>query len=435
MKARVLQSFGVAAGAGLTALAPLAVGVVPVHGFLVVSLLSALALGGVAFYTLANASAHTKNRLEGILLAATATCATVAMLDIAARPLSRPLLHYRPSDMYIRRWNANPSLTHYDPNVLYVDTTYGDLAAQTGETEDRQYREEAFSTDAWGFRNDSIPTSPVDIIVLGDSFAAGTGTTQSEIISEVLKTEYRQITYNLAAANNSPWQSYAALAVHMDSIPTHGKTVVAWLLFVGNDLEDLHDGAFGPTNPNEIETFGFWIHSVTAFQTFRYRSPLRQSVERLFQATDTPVDTVGRISLSQGKTMLTYKPYERRQRQSLASVEGHLYYQRLVDTLLAMERLANANDLKVLVIIIPDKTAIYGPQADTTASGFATAVESVVSPTKMCFLDLATGLRLKARSLYAESGDVLWWLDDSHWNGLGHAAAADLIMQSECMPE
>jgi hypothetical protein len=46
------------------------------------------------------------------------------------------------------------------------------------------------------------------------------------------------------------------------------------------------------------------------------------------------------------------------------------------------------------------------------------------------FIDLKPTLLEEARREYEKSGGLIWWADDTHWNGQGQRAAARVIYQN-----
>jgi lysophospholipase L1-like esterase len=47
----------------------------------------------------------------------------------------------------------------------------------------------------------------------------------------------------------------------------------------------------------------------------------------------------------------------------------------------------------------------------------------------IAFCDLKPDLVTAARTAYAQTGALVWWPDDTHWNEAGHRAAADAVYE------
>ena len=67
---------------------------------------------------------------------------------------------------------------------------------------------------------------------------------------------------------------------------------------------------------------------------------------------------------------------------------------------------------------------------DPAPTGFTRAVLEPCAENGIRALDLRPALIEEAERLRATTGEFLWWRDDTHWNGLGHAAAARAIQES-----
>lgn len=62
-------------------------------------------------------------------------------------------------------------------------------------------------------------------------------------------------------------------------------------------------------------------------------------------------------------------------------------------------------------------------------SGFSVVLRGLCEQHGFLFLDLKPALAAASRRAYASSGALLWWYDDTHWNGHGQRAAAAAIGQ------
>ena len=107
-----------------------------------------------------------------------------------------------------------------------------------------------------------------------------------------------------------------------------------------------------------------------------------------------------------------------------------------------MKKLSNERHLKVVIVLIPCKEEVYPWVYDQSQawsssrqpSGFADALEEVTRHQGIGFLDLKPYLIDAARSSYEESGQLLYWHDDSHFNPSGHRIAASIIYRELLSP-
>lgn len=85
------------------------------------------------------------------------------------------------------------------PNQQLSRVEEGDLGHGTKYAVSRQV---TWVTDEYGFRNrESRDVGELDVVIVGDSFVAGTGLTQDQILPEVLEREHGFKSYGFAPAN------------------------------------------------------------------------------------------------------------------------------------------------------------------------------------------------------------------------------------------
>ena len=81
----------------------------------------------------------------------------------------------------------------------------------TGDPSFREPRQIDFRTDALGYRNDTVPHQ-IDVVVLGDSFAAGAGVTQTATFAHTLATRHGLSVYNLSYPGG-PYEQYLNFSI------------------------------------------------------------------------------------------------------------------------------------------------------------------------------------------------------------------------------
>ena len=352
---------------------------------------------------------------------------TVAAADLALRELAVHQLYYRPDDRYLCRWPPVPILVRYEPDAVFQRRTHGDLAAMAGKSELREERDLHFETDGRGFRNTGpLPSEPLDILLLGDSFGVGTGTSQESTWGALLAERWGYATYNLSTPGG-PWNELMNLKAELDRLPTQAGTVVLWAIFGGNDLDDDYpEGLDLPEPGGPLERFA------VSYRSFRRHSPLR----RLTRRFSTSRETVLERTLPGDGRFLFLELYAKRADRSLAEVLEHSSHGALERIFAEMRRLASKKRLEVAVVFLPTKAEVYAPVLDGSGtwsdarepSGFATAVQTLCERQRFLFLDLTHHLVEAARSRFPR-GEYLWWRDDSHWNVAGHQAAAEAVVE------
>lgn len=366
---------------------------------------------------------------------------TIFGADFALRLFSRELLYYRPNEMFLDKWPSLPLVSRYKKNAHYDGEVYGDLAAMQSNANLREVRRVVFDTDAFGFRNSTaLPTDDAyDLIVLGDSFGAGLGTTQNRTWVSQLQGRYGVNTYNLSIPGGSPWQSYVLFASEADRLTVHPGSVVLVTIFSGNDLDDYYyekDVAFSELPWNSAwQSFGVRVNS------FVKRSPVLQLIKRLRHGNSSENNVLIR-KLPGGRTMLFYEPYVARRNRTEAIVRDHQSYPKLISAICGIKNVAAKHGLTVAVALFPSKEQVYGWLVDETPpwgkapgpNGLGEALKASCKENGLAFTDLTSSLGQAAQNVWKKSGDVIYWTDDTHWNEKGHGIVADIISKTICIP-
>lgn len=410
-----------AALAALSTTLPFAVGILK-NG-----LIEVLLLVPVAWFLVTSR----KDRAAPALLLLVSVCLTATICDLILRPILGARLHYSPMNQYQRRLPALPMLGRWDALVNFSGPVYGDLAAMTGDPAFREPRHIEFRTDALGFRNNKVPAA-VDVIVLGDSFAAGVGVTQTGTLAPRLAARYGLSVYNLSYPGG-PYDQFINFSLEVPKLMLAAKAELVWTLFAGNDLED--DGG----EIWEIEALPWQrglSSALVAYRTFRGRSPLRQGWNALRSRWRGISQQVIVRALPDGRPLLFYGPHEVWGERPRAEVERHPNFAKLRKTLQAMRAATDRMGVEVFVVLLPTKGEVYrellNPQAASDASGpsgFAEAVLGACRDAGLRCRDSKPYLRETARRLYAASQDLLWWRDDTHINESGHQAIASFVAE------
>jgi hypothetical protein len=342
-------------------------------------------------------------------------CAGVAGLDVGLRAAIGDTMFDRQSLVFVHTWPVDPDLTRGEPGVRDEREVRGDLTGMLGDLRAAEPRRVRFATDAHGFRNDRLPARPVDVVLLGDSFALGEGTTQDATWATLLGGRGLEV-YDVAYPG-SPGAEVLNLAYEAPRLPLRDGTVVVWALFAGNDLWEHYPRRIAPLHRGPLARLE------TELVSFRTRSPLRLL---LFERASARPDLVQAARRPSGEQVLFFTPYVERAREELTTLRAEPRYPLLVESVGLMKRVAAAHHLRVLVVVLPSKAEVYGELAAVprrTPTAFAGAVTPLARAVGFEVLDLAPALRAEA-DRRGERGRLLWWRDDTHWNEDGHALAA-----------
>ncbi len=174
--------------------------------------------------------------LSSALVSYIAACFTLSAVDILLRPIYGPLVHATPLNIASRKLPQLPIVGRWDPYLSLKMESYGDLAAMAGDLSFREPRRVVFRTDGAGFRNER-ESGPFDVVVLGDSFPAGGGTTQDRVYSSLLEQHYGLRTYNLSYPGG-PYDQYVNFAIEGPRLSLAPNAHLVWSFFTGNDLDD-----------------------------------------------------------------------------------------------------------------------------------------------------------------------------------------------------
>jgi hypothetical protein len=368
-----------------------------------------------------------------VALVLLSVCFGVTLSDMAARPLLSYLFEVRPAERFIYRWQPLPQLKRYVASVNFEGVTYGDLAAVSGRKSWREERRVKFLTDEYGFRNEpsrtGVEARPLDVIMLGDSFGVAAGTSQEETLSNLLAHGYGLSVYNLSVSRENPRQEYANLLLEGKRLKVRQGTRVLWLVFPGNDLDEPYYPEL--ENPQPVWP-GPLKRLVNGVSDYRSRSP----VHRLLSPDES--ESVIERKFVDGRRVLFFAPYAQRRSRTAEDIMRHPNFGNLKATLEAMERLARERGLTVSVALVPSKEEVYSwvldakpPwSADVGPSGFSAVLRGLCELYGFSFLDLKPSLVEASKRDYEKSGALLWWRDDSHWNGDGQRAAAAIIYKT-----
>lgn len=388
-----------------------------------------LLLGPVLWYLLAPSVPSMGANLLVSLLAA---CLSVSALDLALRPLLGQRLHYTPTNIFPRKLPTLPIVGRWDPDVDKDMEAYGDLAAIAQDPSLRETRKVRFETDAAGFRNHQ-EKGPFDVIVLGDSFSAGVGTTQERVFSSLLQQRGRHV-YNLSYPGG-PYDQFVNFAIEWPRLTLTPDALLIWTLYVGNDLDDGYGATWDPQQFPRRSGLAPWA---VRFRTFRNRSPLNQIMQGLQARWVDDLEGILIRRLPDGRPMLFVKTHEAWGQRSRQEVEAHPNFPKLEKTLLAMRSLAGARRLPMVLLIFPTKGEVYRwvlegrppKPEDGDPSGFALAVLEACRRSGIACLDAKPALLAAARQRYERDGALIWWRDDTHFGEAAHEAVADLILNS-----
>jgi hypothetical protein len=321
--------------------------------------------------------------------------------------------------------------------------TYGDLAALGNLPKAREYRAERFTTDRLGYRNPPALAegAPIDAILLGTSFSVGAGMSDDDTLASQLSQRSGLTVYNGSGAEYLQATAVARAAALAGSLNLRGRTVVyehlerhdpppQWPVDVqarqavamtapctGQDPSALvmaRCRLVGLVGPTLVSPLHIW----TA-QAFRHLED-----DRILPNASASLVTP--LRLRNGHSMLFF-PLDLESTGRPRDVGGTAEHFVWLQSELA--RL----DLQLLVVLVPDKSTVYGPLLarplpdSEKAAHFLDSLESGLGRRGITAIDLTPALRHAAETGFPRN-EYVFWSDDTHWSPRGIAVAADTIL-------
>ena len=323
----------------------------------------------------------------------------------------------------------------FEPNRSYAKPrTYGDLARSWRYRGLRRLSPEAFSTDAWGFRNTADQPGPVRWLLVGDSFGVGSGVRDESTLASQIAALSGERVYNASADHplSLPDIQFTASRLGM-----RGGTVV-YEFMERQDMpapDDPPGRQFGDGPPRAADdprqrwrTFTAQARvSRLAILADRAWDAMATSMESTGEGASSGLDlrVASRVLLN-GQSMLFLGADDDAARDS-----GRRFSP---DYLVWLDSELARSNLRLLVLLVPTKSSVYGP---LTREGAAPASK------RTPFSRLAEALRsrgvsvvdsteaLKARAAVDLSrNQYVYFIDDTHWNERGIEIAARALVSA-----
>lgn len=304
--------------------------------------------------------------------------------------------------------------------------SYGDLSSSANLPRLRQYRDEKFYTDSAGYRNRGETGKPFSgILLVGDSFAAGSGVTQDQSLGAQLANASGCPVYN-GGMTKRFWDL-------VDDLQMKGGLVI-WQQSERNPLLVSTDPPPSPRKQLIIQVFGperapALLRGYAYIQAFLSYSPAQILSGRLVKyLQDDHIlpnpyrSTVTQARLKNGRDIL-FLPSELKNYETERPADPAAFVN-------LQAKLAQRS-VGLLVLLVPDKYAVYRELLDPVPSSpvrrpFLDLVEERLTAAQVPVVNLTARYRARASELLSK-GDYIYWLDDTHWNGEGIREAVKAI--------
>jgi hypothetical protein len=333
-----------------------------------------------------------------------------ALLDV--------MLRFAPPQWYTFRVHEFAMITGphdqgpFRTNLTYQNSrAYGDLASLGNCTDCRQYRPMSIHFDERGFANPAS-SGPYDAILVGDSFGIGAEQREDSTLASQISQRTGLSIYNACSPVRAITRENLLALIDQLGM-THGTVFF--------ELMDWSLGYFRAAQ----EAPGF--EGLERWSRNAEYSPLtnvsRELVGRIYdgQLMPNPYEVnVVRKLLPDGRSIL-FQPDDLRDGVPDAPKLWARYFR-------VLNKELRQRNFRLIVILVPSKYTVYQLLIkDAPKTNKSEAFEELQKRLKdMPVVNTTAGLQ-QAASDELEHGRLLYWRDDTHWNGDGVRVAADQL--------
>ena len=306
------------------------------------------------------------------------------------------------------------------PDSRFSGEVAGNLV-QLGISTDHRYQVDVHY-DHNGFRNDQDYTQ-ADIAVIGDSFVEAAILPREQSLVQLIEDRLGHTAVNLGQIAYGLRQELEVLERY--ALPLKPKLIL-WVLFGGNDLRDIgyyewqleHFDELDKPLPLKRRLFSYNAFSATT-KLFRQGFHLVPKTSR-----DRALNHSGQFLRADGVTERVYFG------QTTDPWTPH-QWQVTIDTLTRANHLSMENGAEFVVIYVPRKFRVYKdhlkllPDHSISSWEITTLAETLgtwCADNDIHFLDTSPHLEK-----YVSEGIHPYFIDDVHWNQLGHETATSAI--------
>lgn len=355
------------------------------------------------------------------------------LLDVSLRALPPKLIAFRGMEALGTFATGNGPFAH---NGFYRNLrSYGDLANMGNFPQMRQYREDVFTTDAEGYRNRQTMVSPFrGILLLGDSFAVGSGVRDDQTLSEQLSNRSGCPVFNGGDSRNTT------------ELMNHLHMPGGLVIWEQSERDPLPQFNLTPSKGKPIEmqsTLEFRVISrvlgvkrAEFLRQLKFYSPLQTIFSRAVRLIQNdrilpnPFNGVVEAHLLNGREIL-FLQSEIENYQSDRSTDPAYFA--------VLKTQLQSKGIRLLVLLVPDKYVVYydlimPPSPLPERRPFLDLVEERLAAADVPVVNLTPQFRENAKDLLARD-QYLYWMDDTHWNAEGIREATQAIEESRTASE
>lgn len=302
----------------------------------------------------------------------------------------------------------------FRPGVtMEMQMPHGDLQSMT-PLKIAEPRHVIYHIDSYGFRNDADYHGQRYLLV-GDSFVAGTGNTQADILSAQLHRDYAIDAYNLAHPGDVV--DYATYVAGFKAT-YHSDAKVLLFIFEGNDFVESR------VKPRSAVAM-FFKRYYNLFST--------TNVYRVTQSMYARARRESKISSSQ------YLTIDELDGKKIAFLNGYVEVTRRVSQppIGSFDRAIQSMSGDIgHIFFIPTKYRVYHKHVnpgEVLPNAAWDYLQRVCRQNHLACTNLTQPL-IEASDELLTKGQLTWWRDDTHWNRNGIAVAARVVAASLAAP-
>jgi hypothetical protein len=344
-------------------------------------------------------------------VAVTFSLVTVTLLYGLALKVSgfENAIYFRP-DEKLSTFDYRHNHRSFQPGAtMEMQMPHGDLQSMTN-LKIAEPRRVIYHIDSYGFRNDADYQGQKYLLV-GDSFVAGSGNTQVDLLSAQLSRDYAINAYNLAHPGDVP--DYAMyVAGFKATYPGDAKVLL--FIFEGNDFVESRAKQRSAVSL----FFKRYANLFSDTNVFRVTKSLYARATRSSKISDSEYLTMAEVNGKKLAFLTDYVNVARHPSQPpIASFEQAIR--------------AMSGDLE-RIYFIPTKYRIYHKYVnpgETLPNASWDYLSRVCVKNNLKCTDLTAPL-IEASDKLLAKGETTWWRDDTHWNRNGIAVAARVVAES-----
>lgn len=300
-----------------------------------------------------------------------------------------------------------PRVGPFYPNTTLDMTEQGDLGHHTANAVDKKV---VWKTDEWGFRNDRFIANP-DMLIIGDSFVAGTGLSQDETLTARLAafTGGRLRIYNMAPS------TLEDMIYLIDNGIIHKPKLLIFSMVERNVPKPVPGHL---SRPFDINTVSYNVkrklYGLTGFDAFYDRLTRFYNV-RWAQARINHQQGLGLVSpIDHHMLFLQGK-------KSVAKADARL--KSTSNALVSYKKYCDSQKIDFLFLPMPNKETVYYDLVPLSRQpDYLVRLDSILGKAGIATINL-----LPLYNYERQKGSLLYHPDDSHWNAYATRLVANEI--------